>query len=47
MKKNRIKLIVICGMTCILLLLISSYYAVTFNDSRLVVPMDLEAIHSG
>lgn len=40
MKKNRIKLIVICGMTCILLLLISSYYSVTFNDSRLVVPMD-------
>lgn len=29
-----------CGIFCVLSVLVSSWYAVAFNDSRLVVPMD-------
>ncbi len=40
MKMNKMKIWVACGIFCVLSVLISSWYAVTFNDSRLVVPMD-------
>lgn len=40
MKRNKIKIWVGCGIFCVLSILISSWYAITFNDSRLVVPMD-------
>ena len=40
MKKNKTKILIGCGVFCILLMLISSWYAVTFNDSRLVAPTD-------
>ncbi len=40
MKKNTLKIWIGCGIFCLLSLLISSWYAVTYNDSRLVVPMD-------
>lgn len=43
MKKNKVKIFISCGIFCILLTLISSWYAVTFNDSRLVVPMDFDS----
>ena len=42
MKKNKVKIWVGCGIFCVLSVLISSWYAVTYNDSRLVAPMDLE-----
>ena len=38
--KRKTKFLIGCGIVCILLLLISSWYAITFNDSRLVTPMD-------
>ncbi len=38
--KKRAKFLIGWGILCVLLLLASSWYAVTFNDSRLVVPMD-------
>lgn len=40
MKTNKVKNLVGYGIFCVLCLLISSWYAITFNDSRLVVPMD-------
>lgn len=43
MKKKNIKRIVGMGIVCVFVLLISSWYAVVFNDSRLVVPMDAES----
>ncbi|MCI9083480.1 MAG: DUF3796 domain-containing protein [Lachnospiraceae bacterium] len=42
MKKNKMKIWVGCGILCVLSVLISSWYAVAFNDSRLVVPTDFE-----
>lgn len=41
MKKNRVKIWAGCAIFCIAAVLVSSWYAVTYNDSRLVVPMDL------
>ena len=40
-KKN--KKIVFGGIFCVLLLLISTWYAITFNEARLVVPTDLSS----
>ncbi len=40
--KKKAKFLIAWGIFCVLLLLASSWYAVTFNDSRLVVPMDFE-----
>lgn len=40
MKKNTVKRLVLCGAGCLLLLLLSTWYAVVWNESRLVVPMD-------
>lgn len=40
MKKNKVKIWVGCGIFCIAAVLLSGWYAVVFNDSRLVVPMD-------
>ena len=37
---KRAKLWIGSGIFCVLMLLASSWYAVTYNDSRLVVPMD-------
>lgn len=39
--KKREKVLVGAGAACLLLLLASVWYAVTFNESRLVVPMEL------
>ena len=41
MKKNQVKIWVGCGIFCIAALLAAIWYAVIFNDSRLVVPVDL------
>ncbi len=41
--KKRAKFLIGWGILCVLLLLASSWYAVTFNDSRLVVPMDFKS----
>lgn len=43
MKKNKVKIWVCGGLFCFLLMLVSSWYAVTLNDSRLVVPTDFES----
>lgn len=43
MKKNKVKNWIGCGVFCVLCLLISSWYAVNFNDSRLVVPMNFDS----
>ncbi len=40
MKKSNVKLWVACGIFCLLCSLVSSWYAITFNDARLVTPMD-------
>lgn len=40
MKKNTVKRLVLCGAGCLLLLLLSAWYAVVWNESRLVAPMD-------
>ena len=40
MKKNQVKIWIGCGSFCIAAVLLSVWYAVTFNDSRLVAPMD-------
>lgn len=42
MKKAKNKMMIRSGVFCILLALISSWYAVRFNDSRLVIPMDFD-----
>ncbi len=41
--KQKTKLLIGWGVLCVLLLLVSSWYAVTWNDSRLVVPMDFQS----
>lgn len=38
--KNKLKIWAGCGILCVLSVLLASWYAVTFNDSRLVVPME-------
>lgn len=43
MKKNKAKILIGCGIFCVLCILVSSSYAVKFNDSRLVVPMDFNS----
>ena len=43
MKKNSVRVWVGCGIFCIAAVLLSVWYAVTFNDSRLVVLMDFES----
>ena len=43
MKKNKAKILIGCGIFCVLHILVSSWYAVKFNDSRLVVPMDFNS----
>ena len=40
MKTKKVGFIIGCGIFCILLILTSVWYAVTFNGSRLVIPMD-------
>lgn len=40
MKMNKKKIWIGCGILCVLSVLLSLWYAVTYNDSRLVVPMD-------
>ncbi len=40
MKKKRMKLTIGMGVFCLVMALISSWYAVNYNESRLVVPMD-------
>lgn len=42
MKTNKMKNWIGCGIFCVLSVIISSWYAVTFNDSRLVAPMELK-----
>ncbi len=42
MKTNKKKIWIGCGILCMLIGLISVWYAVTFNDSRLVAPMDFK-----
>lgn len=41
MKKNKSGIWVGCGVASVVLLLVSVWYSVTFNDARLVVPTDL------
>ena len=41
MKKNQVKIWAGCGVFCIAAMLAAIWYAVVFNDSRLVVPMDV------
>lgn len=43
MKKNKAKILIGCGIFCVLCILVSSWYAVKINDSRLVVPMDFNS----
>ncbi|MCI9196092.1 MAG: DUF3796 domain-containing protein [Angelakisella sp.] len=40
MKNNKVKLWTGGGIICVVAMLLSVWYAITFNDSRLVVPMD-------
>ncbi len=42
MKKNKMKIWVGCGIFCVLSMVISLWYAITYNDSRLAVPMDFK-----
>ncbi len=42
MKTNKKKIWIGCGILCVLSVLLSSWYAVAYNDSRLVVPMDFK-----
>lgn len=42
-KKTDTKLTILLGILCLLLLAASSWYAITFNDARLVAPTDLTA----
>lgn len=42
MKTNKMKIWIGCGIICVLSVLLSSWYAVTFNDSCLIVPMDFK-----
>lgn len=40
---KKLKFKISCGILCILVLLVSSWYSITFNDSRLVTPMNFES----
>ena len=40
MKKAKVRRIIVSGIACIILLAVSAWYSITFNDSRLVKPMD-------
>ena len=42
MKKGKWKAIIIPGIICVLVLIVSVWYSVKFNESRLVVPTDVE-----
>lgn len=42
MKTNKMKIWIGCGFFCALSVLLSSWYAVAYNDSRLIVPMDFK-----
>ena len=42
MKKSKWKAVIIPGIICALILIVSIWYSVKFNDSRLVVPTDIE-----
>ncbi len=42
MKTNKMKIWIGCGLFCVLSVLLSSWYAVAYNDSRLVAPMDFK-----
>lgn len=42
MKMNKKKIWIGCGILCVLSVFLSSWYAVAYNDSRLVVPMDVK-----
>ena len=42
MKTNKKKIRIGCGILCVLSVLLSSWYAVAYNDSRLVVSMDFK-----
>ena len=42
MKASKKKIWIGCGILCVLSVLLSSWYAVAYNDSRLVVPMDFK-----
>lgn len=42
MKRNKIKKIVMPGIICIIILAVSIWYSVRYNESRLIVPTDLE-----
>lgn len=41
MKKSKTRLTISLGVICVLLVAVSSWYSITFNDSRLVAPMEL------
>ena len=40
MKKGKVKRVILAGIVCVLLLAAASWYSVTCNEARLVVPMD-------
>lgn len=40
MKRGKVKRVILVGIVCILLLAAASWYSVTYNEARLVVPMD-------
>ena len=42
MKTSKKKIWIGCGILCVLIVLLSSWYAVAYNDSRLVVSMDFK-----
>ena len=42
MKTSKKKIWIGCGILCVLSVFLSSWYAVAYNDSRLVVPMDFK-----
>lgn len=42
MKTNKMKIWIGCGIVCVLSVLLSLWYAITFNHSRLIVPMDFK-----
>ncbi|MDE5866809.1 MAG: DUF3796 domain-containing protein [Lachnospiraceae bacterium] len=41
MKKSNTKFTILLGVICVLLLAVSSWYSIAFNDSRLVTPAEL------
>lgn len=41
MKKINTKLTIFAGVVCALLVVLSSWYTITFNDSRFIAPMNL------